>query len=90
MLKNIPTKQKKIAETSEDKKIIWTATGSRIESIDIESSEGLYKAIPHAYKKSSYHASNGCVWLSTYLLIRSQDNELADYLLSKYKKNCEE
>ena len=47
-----------------------TATESRIESIDIESSEGPYKVIPPEYKQSSYHESNGCVWLGTCLLIR--------------------
>ena len=59
--KKHPKKQKKMAEDSEDKQIMLTATGSRIESIDIESSEGPYTVIPSKYKQSSYHESNGCV-----------------------------
>ena len=78
-----------MVEDSEDNQIILTATGLSIESIDIESSEGTHTVIPSEYKHSSYHESNGCAWFSTCLLIRSQDSELDDYLLIKYKKNCE-
>ena len=35
---------------SEDKQVMLTDTGSRIESIDIESSEGSYKVISPEYK----------------------------------------
>ena len=78
-----------MAEDSEDKQIMLTTTGSSTKSINIESSEGPYTVIPPEYKQSSYHESNGYVWLSTCLLMRSQDSELADNLLSKYKANFE-
>ena len=39
----------KMAEDSEDKQIILIDTGSRIESIDIESSEGPYKFMSLEY-----------------------------------------
>ena len=45
MLKN-SKKKLKMADDSEDKQIMLTDTGSRIESIDIESSKGPYKVIP--------------------------------------------
>ena len=41
-----------MAEDSEDKKMILIATGSRIEYIDIESSERPYKDIPPKHKQS--------------------------------------
>ena len=67
----------KMAEDSEDKQIMLTDIGSRIEYIDIDSSEGYYKVIPPEYKQSSYHAKYGCICLSTCLLIRLQDSKLA-------------
>ena len=54
-LKTFQKNKKKMAEDSEDKQRILTATGSMIGSIDVESSEGPYKVIPPEYKKSSYH-----------------------------------
>ena len=53
--KSFQEKKLKIVEDSEDKQIISTATGSKIESIDIEISEGPHKIIPPEYKQSSYH-----------------------------------
>ena len=56
--------------------------------IDSTSFEGCYKIIPTDYKQSSRYEVNGCVWLSTCLLIRSFDSHLVKYLLGKYKMNC--
>ena len=44
-----------MAEDSEDKQIMLTDTGQRIESIDIESSKRPYKVIPPEYKQISCH-----------------------------------
>ena len=42
-----------------------------------------------AYRQDSYVVENGCVWLSAYLLIRSQDSKLTDHLVNAYKINPE-
>ena len=64
-------------------------TGARIRLIDIEKPDEVTKVNLPEHLQRSYHELNGCVWLSTCLLIRSQDSELADNLLSKYKDNDE-
>lgn len=63
-------------------------TGARINSFDIGTSDEVTKINSPQYLQSSYHELNGCVWRSTCLLIRSQDSELADHVLKKYKTNC--
>ena len=52
MLKILQEKLK-MAEDSEDKQIMLTDAGSRIESVDIESSEVPYKVIPPEFKQRS-------------------------------------
>ena len=77
------------ARKNENKEIILKDTGSRKTSIDNKSSEGSYELILTDYKQNSYDESNACIWLSIiYLVIKSQDSQLAEYALSKYKKNC--
>ena len=68
-----------MAEQSIDKSIMLSDTGARIKSINIETPDEVTIVNPSEYSQSSYHKLNGCVWLSTCLLIRSQDSELADH-----------
>ena len=77
-----------MADQSVDKAIKLSGTGTRIQSIDIQTPDEITKFNSPEYLQSSYHELNGCVWLSTCLLIRSQDSKLADHLLNKYKANC--
>ena len=70
------------------KRSILNDTGSRKISIDNTSSEGCYIDIRTYYQQISYHESNGFDWLSTCLLIGLQDSQLDQYLLKKYKINC--
>ena len=89
MSKFIPNRRIAGVRENEDKQIILKDTWSTNASIDIESSVGRYIVIPTDYKQGSYHESNGCVQLSTRLVIKSQDSHLAEYLLIKYRKNFE-
>ena len=77
-----------MADQSVDKAVKLSDTSARIKSIDIETIDELITVNPPKYLRSSYHELNGCVWLSTCLLIISQDSELADHFLSKYKASC--
>ena len=60
-----------MADQSVDKAIKFSDTGARINLIDIETPDEITKVNPPEYLQSSYHELNGCVWLSTCLLIRS-------------------
>ena len=77
-----------MADQSIDKAIKLYNTGARINSIDIGIPDEVTKDNSPQYLQSSYHELNGCVWLSTCLLMRSQDSKLADHLLNKYKASC--
>ena len=77
-----------MADKSFDKVIKLSDTSAMIKSAGIEIFDEVTKVNPPEYLQSSYHEQNGCIWLSTYLLIISQGSELDDHLLSKYKANC--
>ena len=88
MLRNFPRKIIRMVDQFADKQIKFSNTGARFKSIDIETSDEPTKVHPPEYRKNSYNEMNRCVWLSKCILIRSQDSELSDHLLRKYKANC--
>ena len=91
IIKQLPKTKIDYATKHHDKEIVLNEAGGRYESqkkvlTDVNSELNLN---PVEYLQSSYkdRVENSCVWLSTCLLIRSFDSELAVHLLSQYKSN---
>ena len=89
VLEDLPPQKKQAARDNVGKEVMLNVGGRRktctkVEIISAEKATDQNLNIPLSYQQDEVSVENSCVWLATYLVIRSVDAPLAKVLLKQY------